>query len=172
MGKQIDAKQPADGPKSDGNDLAALDAALDEAVADTTRPTLILVRTHIGYGSPKQDSFKAHGSPLGVEDVKLTKENLGWPLEPDFLVPEPALKHFREAQQRCLKAAPQMIRVNLDPCIDARVRIVQIPHFHARHELSAGGSHHLHVLRQIHDRNRPLAAIILDGELIHADGVP
>ncbi|MEO7050875.1 MAG: transketolase, partial [Rhodanobacter sp.] len=51
---------------ADGNDVAAINAALDEAVADTTRPTLILVRTHIGYGSPKQDSFKAHGSPLGV----------------------------------------------------------------------------------------------------------
>ena len=89
---------------ADGNDLDAIDAALNEAVADTTRPTLILVRTHIGYGSPKQDSFKAHGSPLGVEDVKLTKENLGWPLEPTFLVPEPALKHFREAQQRGTQA--------------------------------------------------------------------
>ncbi len=89
---------------ADGNDVAAIDAALDEAVADTTRPTLILVRTHIGYGSPKQDSFKAHGSPLGVEDVKATKEQLGWPLQPDFLVPEPALKHFREALQRGTQA--------------------------------------------------------------------
>jgi transketolase len=88
----------------DGNDVAAIDAALDEAVADTTRPTLILVRTHIGYGSPKQDSFKAHGSPLGVEDVKATKEKLGWPLQPEFLVPEPALKHFREALERGTQA--------------------------------------------------------------------
>ncbi len=85
---------------ADGNDVAALDAALAEAVADTTRPSLILVRTHIGYGSPKQGSFKAHGSPLGAEDVKATKQKLGWPLEPDFLVPEPALQHFREAQAR------------------------------------------------------------------------
>ncbi|MEO6798981.1 MAG: transketolase [Rhodanobacter sp.] len=85
---------------ADGNDVAAIDAAIEEAVADTIRPTLILVRTHIGYGSPKQDSFKAHGSPLGAEDVKATKEKLGWPVEPAFLVPEPALKHFREAQER------------------------------------------------------------------------
>jgi len=85
---------------ADGNDIAAIDAALNEAVAETTRPTLILVRTHIGYGSPKQDSFKAHGSPLGVEDVKATKQKLGWPLEPDFLIPEPALQHFREAKAR------------------------------------------------------------------------
>ena len=85
---------------TDGNDVAAIDAALNEARADTTRPTLILVRTHLGYGSPEQDSFKAHGSPLGVEDVKKTKQALGWPTAPDFLVPAPALAHFRETLQR------------------------------------------------------------------------
>ncbi len=89
---------------ADGNDINAIGAALDEARADTTRPTLIVVRTHIGFGSPEQDSFKAHGSPLGVEDVKKTKEKLGWPLTPEFLVPEPALQHFREAQDRGTKA--------------------------------------------------------------------
>jgi transketolase len=85
---------------ADGNDLAAIHAALDAARADTTRPSLILVRTHIGYGSPEQDTFKAHGSPLGVEDVRKTKEKLGWPVEPDFLLPPPALAHFREALDR------------------------------------------------------------------------
>ena len=85
---------------ADGNDIAAIDAALHAARAQTKRPTLILVRTHIGYGSPEQDSFKAHGSPLGVEDVKKTKEKLGWPVEPPFLVPEPALAHFRRALER------------------------------------------------------------------------
>jgi transketolase len=85
---------------ADGNDLVAIHAALDAARADTTRPTLILVRTHIGYGSPEQDTFKAHGSPLGVEDVRKTKEKLGWPVEPDFLLPPPALAHFREALDR------------------------------------------------------------------------
>src|SRR6185295_18208314 len=79
----------------DGNDLAAIDAALAAACADTTRPSLILVRTHLGFGSPEQDSFKAHGSPLGAADVKKTKETLGWPVEPPFLVPEPALARFR-----------------------------------------------------------------------------
>ncbi len=82
---------------ADGNDVDAIGAALEAARADTTRPSLILVRTHIGFGSPEQDSFKAHGSPLGVEDTRKTKQNLGWPLEPDFLIPEPALAHFREA---------------------------------------------------------------------------
>src|SRR5690242_5130086 len=54
----------------DGNDLDAIDAAIEAACADATRPSLILVRTHLGYGSPEQDTFKAHGSPLGAEDVK------------------------------------------------------------------------------------------------------
>ena len=81
----------------DGNDLKAIDAALAAACADTARPSLILVRTHLGFGSPEQDSFKAHGSPLGVTDVRKTKETLGWPVEPLFLVPAPALDHFRKA---------------------------------------------------------------------------
>jgi len=86
---------------ADGNDLAAIDAALRAARAETVRPSLILVGTHIGYGSPnKHDSFEAHGSPLGVDEVRLTKQNLGWPIEPPFLIPEPALAHFREAQAR------------------------------------------------------------------------
>jgi len=85
---------------ADGNDLIALDAALETARAKTTRPTMILVRTHLGYGSPEQDKFKAHGSPLGEENVRKTKQKLGWPTEPDFLVPDDALAHFRLAQHR------------------------------------------------------------------------
>jgi transketolase len=82
----------------DGNDLAALEAALSEARAEARRPSLVLVRTHIGYGSPnKHDTYEAHGSPLGDEEVRLTKQNLGWPVEPPFLVPDEALSHFRAA---------------------------------------------------------------------------
>ena len=81
----------------DGNDVEAIDAALKAACAETTRPSLILVRTHLGFGSPEQDSFKAHGSPLGVADVAKTKDKLGWPVEPPFLEPADALAHFREA---------------------------------------------------------------------------
>ncbi|MGZ5205179.1 MAG: transketolase [Caldimonas sp.] len=83
-----------------GNDLQAIDAALAAACADTTRPSLILVRTHLGFGSPEQDSFKAHGSPLGAADVEKTKEALGWPVKPAFLVPAPALARFRAALER------------------------------------------------------------------------
>ena len=86
---------------ADGKDLEAIDAALQAARAETARPSLILVRTHIGYGSPhKQDTFEAHGSPLGADEVRLTKQKLGWPTEPPFLIPERALAHFRKAVER------------------------------------------------------------------------
>ena len=83
---------------SDGNNLKELAAALEEAQRETARPSLIAVRTHIGFGSPnKQDSAKAHGEPLGQEELRLTKENLGWPPEPNFHIPQEALNHFRKA---------------------------------------------------------------------------
>lgn len=81
----------------DGNDLKAIEEAILAAQKETERPSLILVRTHIGYGSPKQDSFEAHGSPLGKEDTLLTKKQLGWPLEPNFYIPEQAQRHFLAA---------------------------------------------------------------------------
>jgi transketolase len=85
----------------DGNDLKAIEQALFAAQEEAERPSLILVRTHIGYGSPnKQDTFHAHGSPLGEEEVRLTKQNLGWPLEPPFHIPSQALEHFRQALPR------------------------------------------------------------------------
>jgi transketolase len=89
---------------TDGNDLAAIDAALAAARAETERPSLIVVRTHIGYGSPEQDSFKVHGSPLGQDNVRTTKQTLGWPTEPEFLIPEAALAHFRAAVERGARA--------------------------------------------------------------------
>jgi len=86
---------------ADGNDIAAIEAALNAARAESLRPSLILVRTHIGYGSPnKQDSFEAHGAPLGPDEVRLTKQKLGWPTEPAFYIPDPALAHMREALTR------------------------------------------------------------------------
>jgi transketolase len=86
---------------ADGNDVEAIAAALQEARARRSRPSLILVRTHLGYGSPnKHDSFEAHGSPLGVDEVRLTKEHLGWPIDPPFLIPDAALAHMREALVR------------------------------------------------------------------------
>ncbi len=82
----------------DGNDLEAVSKAVAAAREETGRPSLVSVRTHLGYGSPnKQDSYLAHGSPLGEEEVRLTKDNLGWPPDEVFYVPDQALKVFREA---------------------------------------------------------------------------
>ncbi len=82
----------------DGNDLEAIVRAIQTAQKETQRPSLIAVRTMIGWGSPnKQNKASAHGEPLGVEEVGLTKANLCWPAEPSFYVPEPALAVFRQA---------------------------------------------------------------------------
>jgi len=86
---------------TDGNDLAALGNAIQAAKRTTDKPSLIIIRTHIGWGSPhKQDSAEAHGAPLGVDEVKLTKQNLGWPSIEPFYVPEEALTHWRKARER------------------------------------------------------------------------
>jgi transketolase len=86
---------------ADGNDLHALEAALRTARAESSSPSIIATRTILGYGAPhKQGTFRAHGSPLGPDEVAAAKQNLGWPAEPDFLVPEDALKHFRRALER------------------------------------------------------------------------
>lgn len=88
-----------------GNDLAAIDRALRAAQAEKERPSLILVRTHIGYGAPnKEDTFAAHGSPLGEKEMKLTKLALGWPLDPTFIIRDEALAHFRRAVRDGKKA--------------------------------------------------------------------
>jgi transketolase len=82
----------------DGNDIEAISRAIIAARNETIRPSLISVRTHIGYGSPhKQDTFEVHGSPLGSEEVIATKKNLDWPIEPKFYIPEDALAQFRKA---------------------------------------------------------------------------
>jgi transketolase len=91
----------------DGNDIVAIDRAIQEAQHNTDRPSLIVVRTHLGFGSPLHDTFQAHGSPLGDDNVIKTKENLDWPLEPSFLVPDEALAHFQKAIERGQKAQQQ-----------------------------------------------------------------
>lgn len=84
----------------DGNDVEAIDGAIRVAETDP-RPSLIVCRTHIGYGLPTmQDTAKAHGSPPGDDELDEAKRNLGWPLEPRFFVPEDVLEHFRLAVDR------------------------------------------------------------------------
>jgi transketolase len=82
-------------------ELDRLEAATREAMAVDDRPSLIIVRTHIAQGSPhKQDTEAAHGSPLGEEEVRLTKEAYDWPADQEFYVPDEALAHFRECVER------------------------------------------------------------------------
>jgi transketolase len=101
VGKRFDAYGWHVQEIADGNDVAAIDAAIKAARAESTKPSLIIVHTHIAYGSPgKQDTAEAHGAPLGAEEVKRTKEFFGWPQEPTFYVPQEALGHFRRAIAR------------------------------------------------------------------------
>jgi transketolase len=84
-----------------GNDLGTVDKAIQDAGEIADRPSLIAIRTVIGYGAPhKQGTFHVHGSPLGPDEVKAAKENLGWPLEPAFLIPDDVGAHFRAAVER------------------------------------------------------------------------
>ena len=81
----------------DGNDINAIADAISAAQAEKEKPSIIKIRTHIAYGSPnKQDTPGAHGAPLGEEEIRLTKKNLGWPEDAQFLVPDDALAKFRE----------------------------------------------------------------------------
>ena len=89
----------------DANDLDALERAFAQFRATTDRPTFISVRSHIGYGSPnKQDTYGAHGSPLGEEEVRLTKRAYGWPEDAQFLVPDEVVarlpRRHRQARPR------------------------------------------------------------------------
>ncbi|MEJ2716306.1 MAG: transketolase [Deltaproteobacteria bacterium] len=85
----------------DASDLDAIDRAVQAAQREKERPSFIDIHTHIGYGSPnKQDTAEAHGQPLGAEEVRLTKENLDWPADRTFYIPDEALEHFRKAVDR------------------------------------------------------------------------
>ncbi len=92
----------------DGNDLDAIESAITRAREETDRPSIIIVRTHIGYGSPnKQDTAAAHGEPLGEDEVKLTKQNLGWPDDRTFYVPEEVYQHMRGSARSNGKSAQE-----------------------------------------------------------------
>ena len=98
VGKRFEAMEWHVQHVADGNDLEALERATRTAIDETGRPSLIIVRTTLGYGSPhKAGSFLAHGNPLGAEEVEATKRNLGWPTTDTFWIPDEALQHFRRA---------------------------------------------------------------------------
>jgi len=85
---------------ADGNDVAAIEGTVNAAREDEARPSLIIVRSHIGFGSPQQDSHNAHGSPLHAEEVAATKEKFGWPQEQTFHIPEEVLPVFSAAGEK------------------------------------------------------------------------
>ena len=85
---------------ADGNDLVAIEDAIKAAKAETTRPTLVRVRTVIGYGSPKAGTNKAHGEALGTEAARETKKNLGWPEDKNFYVPDEARRNWETAKPK------------------------------------------------------------------------
>jgi transketolase len=88
----------------DVNDLGAIDKAVKAAQLVTDKPSIIVTKTHIGFGSPhKQDTSEAHGSPLGEEEVKLTKKNLGWPEDKQFYIPDEVAENFKKAVPKGVK---------------------------------------------------------------------
>jgi transketolase len=100
---------------NDANDAGALEAALNQAKANTDKPTLIVVRSIIGWGAPhKQDSSAAHGEPLGVEEIKLAKKFYGWPEDSSFLVPDGVYEHFNQGIGARGKAARDQWVKDLD----------------------------------------------------------
>ncbi|MGH0031931.1 MAG: transketolase [Myxococcota bacterium] len=101
--------------EADGQDHEAVSAAIDAARAETERPSLVVMRTTIGFGSPAvAGKSKAHGAPLGAEEVKATKQNLGWPVDAEFLVPDDVKAYLAERQ-----AAKKAARAEDDAGLDA-----------------------------------------------------
>jgi transketolase len=88
----------------DANDIDAIDRAITQARAETRHPSIIIIRSHLGYGSPKQDDASVHGEPLGPAATEATKKTLSWPLEPTFHIPDEARSHFALAAGRGAKA--------------------------------------------------------------------
>jgi transketolase len=96
---------------NDVNDQSQIDAAIAEAKRDTTRPTLVITRTIIGFGSPNRaDTAKAHGEPLGKDEIAKTKDVYGWPSQEPFHVPSEALEHWRLAKERGVNMQAEWMR--------------------------------------------------------------
>lgn len=95
-----------------GNDIAAISEAFKNAKDEKGRPSMIILRTHIGYGSPnKQDTSGAHGSPLGEDEIKLTKKFYGWPEDAKFLVPDDVKEHMQQTLAKGKKAEDEWDRL-------------------------------------------------------------
>ncbi len=106
----------------DGHDVDAIDQAIVQAKANTEQPSLIICKTVIGYGSPnKANSNGVHGAPLGADELLATKKNLGWPLEPEFLIPDTVLAHYRTAVEKgqAMEAEWSKLKADYEASTDA-----------------------------------------------------
>jgi transketolase len=146
----------------DGHDLAALHAALREARADTQRPSLIACRTHIGFGSPRQDSAKVHGAPLGEEDLRKTKAAFEWPEEARFFVPQEVMVRFEQARRRGEAAQESWLRM-LDGYQADHPELAGIFKAYLSRELPAGWEQSLPVLEE-----KPVATRVASGKVLDA----
>jgi transketolase len=131
----------------EGNDVAAIDAAITAAKADP-RPSFIAVRTEIGFGSPRAGTFQAHGEPLGVDNVRKTKEVLNWPTEPAFFVPDDILAWWRDVGAK---------GASLQAHVAKRIRRLEIGGARTRRAVRARAGRHVaraHQLAGLHARER------------------
>ncbi|MGC9030961.1 MAG: transketolase, partial [Desulfomonilaceae bacterium] len=96
---------------ADGNDMGSIEDAIRRAKSESDRPSLIMVHTHIGFGSPKQDSASAHGEPLGEEALAATKAHFGWPQGQRFYVPEAVRRHFQDVREKASRSEPEWLHL-------------------------------------------------------------
>jgi transketolase len=147
----------------DGNDLEAIERAIRDAQSETTRPSLISVKTTIGYGMPTAGTRKAHSDAPGEEAVRETKRHLGWPEDKTFYVPEESLAHFREAVERGAQAESQWNAL-IEKYKQANEELGQQWHTTMSGELPIGWEDHLPTFESA----KPMATRAASGEVINA----
>ena len=148
---------------ADGNDLDAIDAAIREAQSVGTKPTLISVKTIIGYGMPTAGTRKAHSDAPGPEAVRETKRHLGWPEDKEFYIPETALKHFREAVERGPRWEKEW-RELIDRYSEKHSELGETWHTTIKGELPTDWENHLPTFADA----KPMATRAASGEVINA----
>ncbi len=150
----------------DGMDISAVDSAIRMAQAATDRPSLIICRTIIGYGSPnKAGTAATHGEPLGEEEVRLTKENLGWEYREPFTVPPEVLAHMRQAKERGTRWQQEW-QVGLESYRKAHPQAARQLEEDLRGDLPQGWDSELTDL--FREKDKPIATRVASGEVMNA----
>jgi len=148
---------------ADGNNVDEIDAAIREAQSVGDRPTLISVKTTIGYGMPTAGTRKAHSDPPGEEAVRETKRHLGWPEDKQFYVPDEALEHFREAVERGARQETDW-RALSEKYVQADKEKGKLWQLMMKGELPSGWEDHLPKFEDA----KPIATRVASGEVINA----